>query len=61
MASKCYEWTTGTRANSDYSCAYRVGCNVTSIDVTSTRNQYNTRNSSYADEYHSFRPILKVK
>ena len=55
MASNCYEWSTETCSDSYLPCALRGGSCDGSTYCTSSRNSDNTTD---ADVYYSFRPLL---
>ena len=55
MAGNCFEWTTETSSNSYNPCVTRGG----TYDNSSGHTNYRTNsNTSYANSYHSFRPLL---
>ena len=55
MAGNCSEWTTETSSNSYNPCVTRGG----TYDNSSGHTNYRTNsNTSYANSYHSFRPLL---
>ena len=55
MAGNCFEWTTETSSNSYNPCVTRGG----TYDNSSGHTNYHTNsNTSYANSYHSFRPLL---
>ena len=55
MAGNCFEWTTETSSNSYNPCVTRGG----TYDNSSGHTNYRTKsNTSYANSYHSFRPLL---
>ena len=55
MAGNCFEWTTETSSNSYNPCVTRGGTYDNSTGYTNFRTNSNT---SYANSYNSFRPLL---